>query len=347
MTEQRVERRLAAILAADVVGYSRLMGGDETGTLARLKTLRAEVLDPKTAEYGGRIVKTTGDGVLIEFPSAVNAVQCAFDVQREVARQGATDPEDRRIELRIGINIGDVIIDGGDIYGDGVNVAARLEEAAEPGGISVSGMVHESVRNRVDVAFEDLGEQSFKNIADPVRVYRISFTPEKVTRDASVGSDAAFRRPAVAVLPFDNLSGDPEQEYFADGLTEDIITALSSWRSFPVIARNSTFAYKGTAPDIRKVGEELCARYASKAACARQEAEYGSPLSSSMPTLGTTSGPSATTATSKTFSLYRTRSPAKSRPSLNQPLRALRTSASGRARRAIWPLGNTVSGGSP
>jgi len=261
VAEERVQRRLAAILAADVVGYSRLMGQDEAGTLARLKVLRGELIDPKVTEYGGRIVKTTGDGVLIEFPSAVDAVQHAVDIQGDMARRNADLPEERRIRFRIGINIGDVIVDGDDIFGDGVNVAARLEEIAEPGGISVSAMVFENVRNRLDVEFTDLGEQSVKNIADPVRIYRIGLRQSDRGAAASHPTDSMFRRPAMAVLPFQNLGGDPEQEYFADGLTEDIITALSLLHSFPVIARNSTFSYKGSSPDIRQVGRELGARY--------------------------------------------------------------------------------------
>ncbi len=261
MAEQRVQRRLAAILAADVVGYSRLMRKDETGTLAQLKTLRKELLNPKVEEYGGRIVKTTGDGTLIEFPSAVDAVQHAVDVQQSLAHRNAAVAEDKRMELRIGINVGDVIVEGDDLYGDGVNVAARIEALANPGETCISDSVYAQVRHKVDLGYEDLGEQSVKNIADPVHVYRIAPATEEEPGSSLPKSDALFRRPAVAVLPFENLSGDPEQEYFADGLTEDIITALSQWRSFPVIARNSTFAYRGQSPDIRKVGEELGARY--------------------------------------------------------------------------------------
>jgi adenylate cyclase len=259
MPADKVQRRLAAILAADVVGYSRLMREDEAGTLAALKALRREVFEPKVAEYGGRIVKTTGDGVLVEFPSAVDAVQHAVDVQQAMAHRNRAVPAGRRLELRMGITLGDVIVDGDDLYGDGVNVAARLEGLAEPGGICVSAMVHEGVRHKLKLAFNDLGEKSVKNIADPLRVYAIA--PEAGGAAAPAPSDAVFRRPAVAVLPFDNLSGDPDQEHFADGLTEDIITALSLWRSFPVIARNSTFAYKGAARDIRRIGEELGVRY--------------------------------------------------------------------------------------
>ena len=261
MAEERVQRRLAAILAADVVGYSRLMGADEAGTLRRLKELREDVFEPKVDEYGGRIVKSMGDGTLIEFPSAVDAVQHAIDVQQAMDLRNETLAADQRIDLRIGINLGDVIVEGDDIYGDGVNISARLEAFCEPGKICVSAMVREGVRGKLEITFDDLGEQSLKNIAEPVRVYGIAPVVERADAAAAGVSRALLRRPAVAVLPFENLSGDPEQEYFADGLTEDIITALSSWRYFPVIARNSSFAYKGTSPDIRQVGEELGARY--------------------------------------------------------------------------------------
>ena len=261
MAEQRVQRRLAAILAADVVGYSRLMGADEAGTLRRLKAMRAEVFDPKVDEYGGRIVKLMDDGILIEFPSAVDAVQYSIDVQQAMDLRNKSSPVDQRIELRMGINLGDVIVDGDDIYGDGVNISARLEALSEPGKICVSAMVREGVRGKLDITFNDLGEQSLKNIVEPVRVYSITPIVERTDVETAGVSSALLRRPAVAVLPFENLSGDPEQEYFVDGLTEDIITALSSWRYFPVIARNSTFAYKGTSPDIRQVGAELGARY--------------------------------------------------------------------------------------
>jgi adenylate cyclase len=259
VAEERIQRRLAAILAADVVGYSRLMRADEEGTLAQIKALRSEVFHPKAEEYGGRIFKTTGDGVLIEFPSAVDAVQNAIDVQNAITERKDGIPEENQIALRIGITLGDVIDDEDDIYGDGVNIASRLEGLADPGGIVVSLLVRESVRHKLSVEFDDLGEQSVKNIADPVHVFRLR-RDELEDRLAGV-VDAKFRRPAVAVLPFVNMSGDPEQEYFADGLTEDIITALTAWRFFPVIARNSTFAYKGQSPDIRQVGKELNARY--------------------------------------------------------------------------------------
>jgi len=261
MTEERVQRRLAAILAADVVGYSRLMGEDETGTLTQLKSLRSELLEPKLEEYGGRIVNTAGDGFLIEFPSAVYAVEYAIDAQQMLAKRNEPLPENRRIQFRMGINLGDVIVDGDEIYGDGVNIAARLEALAEPGKICVSAMVRAGVRGKLDIAFDDLGDQSLKNIAEPVHVYGIAPVYKGLEGERLGISSALLHRPAVAVLPFENLSGDPEQEYFADGLTEDIITALSSWRFFPVIARNSTFAYKNKSPDIRQVEKELGARY--------------------------------------------------------------------------------------
>jgi adenylate cyclase len=261
MAEERLQRRLAAILAADVVGYSRLMRADEAGTLARLKSLRTELIDPRIAEYGGRIVKTTGDGILIEFPSAVDAVQHAVDVQAAVAQRNADVPPDRRMELRMGINVGDVIVDDDDLFGDGVNVAARLEGLAEPGGICVSGNAHEQVRYKLDLAFEDMGEQSVKNIDEPVRVYKIGAEGGERAQPAAAGELLPSDKPSIAVLPFDNLSGDPEQEYFSDGITEDIITALSRLRWFLIIARNSTFVYKGTAVDVKQVGRELGVEY--------------------------------------------------------------------------------------
>jgi len=262
MAEERVQRRLAAIISADVVGYSKMMGQDEAGTLARLKSLRSEFLHPKIAEYGGRIVKTTGDGTLIEFPSAVDAVQHAVDVQRGLAKRNADLTEDRQIRFRLGINVGDIIIDGDDIYGDGVNVAARLEGIAEPGGICISARVHDYVGDRLDLAFDDLGQQSMKNIAEPVHVYRIRLGEgARTTADEPRGSLRLPDKPSIAVLAFDNMSGDPEQEYFSDGITEDIITALSHIRQFFVIARNSTFTYKGQAVDVQAVAKDLGVRY--------------------------------------------------------------------------------------
>src|SRR5438128_7216093 len=233
-------RRLAAILAADVAGYSRLMGADEEGTLERLKALRRELVDSKIAEHHGRIVKTTGDGLLVEFASVVDAVRCAVAVQQAMPERNTGVAADNRIELRIGINLGDVIVEGDDLYGDGVNIAARIEALADAGGVFVSNTVHDHVRDRLPFVFEDLGEQQVKNIARPVRVYRV--------RDAAAKSPTAPAspvlplpdKPSIAVLPFANMSGDPEQEYFADGMVEEIITALSRIRWLFVIARNSS-----------------------------------------------------------------------------------------------------------
>ena len=264
MAEERVQRRLAAILAADVVGYSRLMGEDETGTLAALKAHRKELIEPKSAEYHGRIVKLTGDGTLMEFGSAVDAVLFAVDVQRAIAGRNAEVPEDRRITYRMGINIGDIIIDGDDIYGDGVNVAARLEGLADPGGVYVSRTVYEHIKGKVDLGFEDLGEQKVKNITVPVQVYRVK-PDDTDTQSVALGTAGEALplpdKPSIAVLPFDNMSGDPEQEYFADGIAEDVVTALSRFRSLFVIARNSSFTYKGRAVDITQVARELGVRY--------------------------------------------------------------------------------------
>jgi adenylate cyclase len=259
MADQRVQRRLAAILAADVVGYSRLMGADEASTRVRFNDQLDEIVQPAIDEHRGRLVKTMGDGFLVEFGSVVDAVQCAADIQTGVAVRQGREPEDRRMLLRIGVHLGDVIVEDEDIHGDGVNIAARLEGLAEPGGICVSDMVHAGVRNKLAIEFADLGDQSLRNIAEAVQVFRVVL--DNPAKEGAAATDALFRRPAVAVLPFENISGDPDQEYFADGLTEDIITALSMWRYFPVISRNSSFSYKGQSPDIRKVGEELGARY--------------------------------------------------------------------------------------
>ncbi len=260
MNEVRVERRLAAILAADVVGYSRMMAADETGTLAALKRHRETVFDPAVAQHNGRIVKLIGDGALVEFASVVDAVKCALAIQRSIKAQ----PRGDGIVLRIGINLGDVIIDGDDIYGDGVNVAARLEPLADPGGVCVSGVVNESVGNRVDVSFTDSGEVAVKNIGRPVRVWKWYPEGEVVSgrspSQAALAATAEPEPPSIAVLPFSNMSGDPEQEYFSDGITEDIITDLSKIGGLLVIARNSSFAYKGKNPDIRIVGRELGVR---------------------------------------------------------------------------------------
>src|SRR5262249_8668171 len=254
------QRRLAAIVSADVAGYSRLMGQDESGTLAALKSLRQEVVDPAIASLGGRIVKTTGDGLLLEFPSVVNAVRCAIELQTAMDGRTAETADDRRIAFRIGINLGDIIVDGDDIFGDGVNIAARLEVLAEPGGICVSDDAFHQVRGKIDVLFVDMGPQSLKNIDQPVHAWRWSSSGQSVAH-AAPPSLALPDKPSIAVLPFQNMSGDPEQEYFADGLTEDLITTLSRIRWFFVIARNSCFAYKGRSPDIRNVARELGVAY--------------------------------------------------------------------------------------
>jgi adenylate cyclase len=256
MAEARVERRLAAILAADVAGYSRLMGVDEEGTLAALKAYRRELVDPKIAEHRGRIVKTTGDGVLVEFASAVDAVRCAMEIQRVLAERNVAISEDRRIELRIGINVGDIIIDEGDIYGDGVNIAARVEALARPGAVCISENAYQQVKGKLVLDVSDMGEPLLKNIAQPVRVYGVRL------QDAPASAVLKLPdKPSIAVLPFQNMSGDPEQEYFADGLVEDITTGLSRFKWLFVIARNSTFAYKGRSIDIKQIGRELGVRY--------------------------------------------------------------------------------------
>ncbi len=250
-----------AILAADVVGYSRLMEADETGTLATMKAHRAELWGPMTERHGGRVVGTAGDSLLVEFGSAVAAVECAVAVQRGIIERNSDLPEERRMQLRIGVNIGEVIVDDDDIYGDGVNVAARLESLADPGGICVSDDLYRQVVGKTDFGFEDAGEHEVKNIARPVQVWRwagAASTDLKVTGSEPLPLPD---KPSIAVLPFENMSGDPEQEYFSDGLTEDIITALSHWRSFPVIARNSTFVYKGKRVDVKQAAHELGARY--------------------------------------------------------------------------------------
>jgi adenylate cyclase len=261
MSGERVERRLAAILAADVAGYSRLMGEDEAGTLARLRSHRRELIDPKIAEHRGRIVKTTGDGLLVEFPSVVEAVACAVSIQRGMAERNAAVPTNERIDFRVGINLGDVIVEDNDIHGDGVNIAARLEALAEPGQVRVSGVVYDQVQGRLECSFEDTGEQKLKNIARPVRVYRV--------RDTSVASPSAPAatvlplpdKPSLAVLPFENMTGDAEQEYFVDGMVEEITTAISRLPWLFVIARNSSFTYKGKAVDVKQVARELGVRY--------------------------------------------------------------------------------------
>ncbi len=277
MSGERVERRLAAILAADIAGYSRLMGVDEEGTLAAIKAVRAELTGPTVAKHRGRIVKTTGDGALVEFASVVDAVRCAVDVQQGMTERNTGVLADKRIEFRIGINLGDIIIDEDDIFGDGVNVAARLEALAEPGGICVSRVVRDQVRDKLDIAFDDMGEQQVKNIARPVRVFRVgpqaaglqSPHPappppagEGSARSARVWAIEGPPRLSIVVLPFANLGGDPEQEYFADGITESLTTDLSRISGSFVIGRSTAFTYKGKGADLKQVGRDLNVRYA-------------------------------------------------------------------------------------
>jgi adenylate cyclase len=267
LADETLQRRLAAVLAADVAGYSRLMGADEEGTLGRLKALRKSLLDPTIAAHRGRIVKTTGDGMLVEFASAVDAARGAAEVQRAMATQNIHLPQDKRIEFRIGIHVGDIIIDDNDIFGDGVNIAARLEAIAEPGGICVSDDAQRQIRGKIELTLDDMGPQSLKNIAEPMRAWRLQIdktspptVPTKAAAEA-VQPPSVPDKPSIAVLPFQNMSGDPEQDYFADGMVEEIITALSRFKSLFVIARNSSFTYKGKAVDIKQVGRELGVRY--------------------------------------------------------------------------------------
>ena len=264
----REQRKLAAIIAADVVGYSRLMGRDESGTLARLRKNRSEHLDPVLTKYGGRLVKLTGDGALIEFASAVDALSAAIEFQQAMAEVNHDQPADAALVFRMGLHLGDLIVDGDDLYGDGVNVAARLEGEAPAGGIVISRTVHEAVAGRLKATFDDLGSLVLKNIERPIQTFSVKWEPSDwqppVTSEVTVSSPASLPlpdKPSIAVLPFQNMSGDPEQEYFADGVVEDIITALSRAKSLFVIARNSSFSYKGKSPDIRQVGRELGVRY--------------------------------------------------------------------------------------
>lgn len=262
MAEQRAQRRLAAILAADVVAYSRLMGDDEAGTLAALKKLRLELIDPAIAEYQGRMVKLMGDGALVEFASVVDAVECAIHIQSDMSIRNAGIPENKSIRFRIGVNLGDIIIDGDDIYGDGVNVAARLEGEADPGGICISGDAYRQVTGKIDHAFEDLGERTLKNISAPVRAYRWCSAPvQPAVRVDSRQQIRSPSKPSIAVMPFANMSGDPKQEYFSDGITEDLITDLSKISSLSIVARNSTFAYKSRRIDLRQVAADLGVSY--------------------------------------------------------------------------------------
>jgi TolB-like protein/class 3 adenylate cyclase/Tfp pilus assembly protein PilF len=263
VTDNRVERRLAAILAADVAGYSQLMGADEVGTLAALKALRGKMVDPAIAAHRGRIVKTTGDGMLVEFASAVDAVTCAMAVQEKVAEHNQDAV--LKIVFRVGVNVGDIIIDGDDIFGDGVNIAARVENECEPGGVCISGNVFEQISGKTSFAFDDLGEKSLKNIARPIRLYAakpVAFPATTAKPQIVPGKPLPLPdKPSIAVLPFQNMSGDPDQEYFADGMVEEITTALSRFHWLFVIARTSTFAYKGRAVDVKQVSRELGVRY--------------------------------------------------------------------------------------
>lgn len=267
MTAERVERRLAAVLAADVAGYSRLMGIDEEGTLARLKAVRKSLIDPTIASHRGRIVKTTGDGMLVEFASAVDAVRSAVEFQRGVTEHNDGVPQVKRIEFRIGIHVGDIIVDESDIFGDGVNIAARLEGIAEPGGVCISDDAYRHVRGKIEANFESMGQRELKNISEPIRVWRLGYIDNPKAGPRSEGYAVSKPvtgfggRPAIAVLPFDNMSDDPEQVYFADGIADDILTRLSMWRWLPVIARNSSFAHRGKSVDLKRVGADLGARY--------------------------------------------------------------------------------------
>ena len=254
-------RRLAAILAADVAGYSRLIGADEGGTLQALKAIRAELIDPTIAAHNGRLVKTTGDGLLVEFSSVVSALSYATEVQAGMAERNATVPADTRIDFRIGLHQGDVVIEDGDIFGDAVNIAARLEGVAEPGGICVSARVRGDAMGKLDLGFEDIGQQQLKNIARPLRVYRVRADWTGEAAGAAQPSLALPDKPSIAVLPFTNMSADPEQEFFADGIAEDVITALSCYPSLFVIARNSSFTYKGRVVEVKQIGRELGVRY--------------------------------------------------------------------------------------
>ena len=267
MTEVGVQRRLMAILAGDMVGYSRLMELDEAGTLARLRAHRVELIDPAIARNGGRIIKNTGDGMLVEFPSLVDAAACAIEIQQRMSRRNADVPSDRQILFRLGLNIGDVIIEDGDVYGDGVNIAARVQELADPGGICVTRAVYEQLGSKLEIAFETMGEPKLKNITRSIPVYRLHWgqlikPPQgEAPKVAGPAADAAGEQPSIAVLPLANMSGDPEQEFFADGLTEDIITELSRFRDILVISRNSTFVYKGKSANIQEVAKALKVQY--------------------------------------------------------------------------------------
>ncbi len=354
MSGERVERRLAAILAADIAGYSRLMGVDEEGTLAAIKAVRAELTGPTVAKHRGRIVKTTGDGALVEFASVVDAVRCAVDVQQGMTERNTGVLADKRIEFRIGINLGDIIIDEDDIFGDGVNVAARLEALAEPGGICVSRVVRDQVRDKLDIAFDDMGEQQVKNIARPVRVFRVgpqaaglqSPHPappppagEGSARSARVWAIEGPPRLSIVVLPFANLGGDPEQEYFADGITESLTTDLSRISGLFVIGRSTAFTYKGKGADLKQVGRDLNVRYALEGSVQRGGNRLRVNVQLIDTESGRTYGRSASTSRSPTCSTCRTRSSLTWRANwaLSSP-RPRRATPSGRPPRTDGPL---------
>jgi len=299
-------RRLAAILAADVAGYSRLIGADEEGTLNQLRSIRTDVIDPKISEHRGRVVKTTGDGFLAEFTSVVDALRCATEIQKVMAAGNAEMAAQKSIDFRIGINVGDVVVEEGDIFGDGVNIAARLESLAQPGGICVSARVQEDAAGRLDLSFDDLGEQSLKNIARPVRVYRVRDTASKSPSPFVPSVLPLPDKPSIAVLPFANLSGDPEQEYFADGMVEEIITALSRIHWLFVIARNSSFTYKGQSVDVKQVGRELGVRYVVEGSVRKAGERVRITAQLIDGRAVPTSGPTGSMAYSKTFSSFRT-----------------------------------------
>ena len=311
LSSEHVERRLAAILAADVAGSCRLIGIDEEGTLAQLKALRKTLFDPKIAEHHGRIVKNTGDGALVEFASVVDAVRCAGEIQRGMAEQNIDMPQVKRIELRIGIHVGDIVIDENDIFGDGVNIAVRLEGIAEPGGVCISDDAYRQIRGKVDISFEDMGSQSLKNIAEPMRVWRTRIgpipSPAMLTKPPTQTALplALPDKPSIAVLPFENMSGDPKQEYFADGMVEDIITGLSRSKSLFVIARHSTFTYKGKASISNRSAASLASATCWRAASARPAIAFASPGSSLMPQRECISGRTDSTVNSKIFSICR------------------------------------------
>ncbi|HJN59938.1 MAG TPA: adenylate/guanylate cyclase domain-containing protein [Alphaproteobacteria bacterium] len=336
MATDAIKRRLAAILSADVVGYSRLMGADEESTFDILRQCR-ESIDGCVAEKGGCIVATGGDSVLAEFPSAVEAVRCALAMQEGIARCNIDRTDDRRMRFRIGINLGDVMINGDDILGDGVNIAARLEQIAEPDSIYIFGTVYDQVRNKLDLAYSDLGPQSVKNIDQPVRAYRVSEAQAETVPAASGGADSGPAKPTIAVLPFDNMSRDEEQEYFVDGMTEDIITELSRNHDLFVIARNSTFTYKGKAVDVTEVGRELGVRYIVEGSVRKAETVCASRVSSSTRRTAIISGPSAMTASSKTCSRCRTKSPRSSSPICRAGWKRRISSRASTSRPKTWP----------